>query len=207
MVTAAMIIGHVGDVPRFKSPGTLRELQRAPLRSKHHRVSAVKASAEPAWEPAVELCDPCRGRSPSSAINVRGTRVLRPQTRRGQDRAKEAIRALKRQTLQRHLPRTWSPTPDESARSTETRWAREDNQERHEIQRDRLNILNTGSSDRSIPDPTATLRPIHPLPPGVQPHAATNTPKASLDTKRHRCRTGRRPETTNFGWIARYHRI
>ena len=52
---------------------------------------------------------------------------------------KEAIRALKRQISNVDLPGPASPT---LADSSSDRQAREDNQARHEIQRDRLNILN-----------------------------------------------------------------
>ncbi len=77
--------------------------------------------------------------------------------------SKEAIRALKR----RISDRVFRVIVDDARRvelPAEHKWAREDNQERHEIQRDRPHILNSrlfGSvtSRTRHTDPTTSLRP------------------------------------------------
>ncbi len=98
---------------------------------------AKAAPAEPARQPAAELGAP-RRRDHTAPLPVCGPRVLRPQTRRGQEHQGSDPR-VEASTLQRRSTGPWSPTP---ADSSSDRRAREDNQERHEIQRDRLNILN-----------------------------------------------------------------
>ena len=60
---------------------------------------------------------------------------------------------------------------------------REDNQERHCIQRGRPHILITGPSDRSLPNPTPNLHP-HTAPESVPDQ--TRPPNNPLDTKRLR---------------------
>ena len=136
VVVAAMIIGHVGDVSRFTSPAHFASYNAtAPIEASSGEQQA--APAEPARQPAVELGHP-RRRDHAAPLPVRGTRLLRPQTRRRQEhqRSDPGVEAPDSPTSSTG---PWSPTP---ADSSSDRQAREDNQERHEIQRDRLNILN-----------------------------------------------------------------
>jgi transposase len=99
------------------------------VRTKRHRLNQ-RGNRQLNWAIHVaavtQLRYPCAGREYYDRKRAEGKNT------------KEAIRALKRQ-LSNVIYRSWSPT---LADSSSDRRAREDNQERHEIQRDRLNILN-----------------------------------------------------------------
>jgi transposase len=109
VVVAAMIIGHTGDVSRFASAGHFASYNgTAPIEAssgenKRHRLNQ-RGNRQLNW--AIHVAA-----SRSSASRVRA-RVLRPQTRRGQELQGSDPRA-EAATLQRHLPdpgRGRSPT-------------------------------------------------------------------------------------------------
>ena len=82
---------------------------------------------------------------------------------------------------------TASPTPTETP-TPEQGWVREDTQKRLCILRDRLNILNTGSSDKSLPGPEQHATPKGALAPGsdrpnqILTHKSTASGAGVMDT-------------------------
>ena len=123
-ITAAMIIGHTGNIDRFPTKHRFGELQRdRPDRS----IIGVQGSpsAEPARQPADELGDPGRRHFPAPTRHL-GPRVLRPQDRRGQVVQRSNPRA-EATTLRRHLP---APRQRRPPAALTIKWAREDKQER-----------------------------------------------------------------------------
>ena len=100
-ITAAMIIGESGNIERFRVEASLRELQRdRPSRGVIGPQSP--APAQPARQPQTEL-GAARHRDLSAAQRHPRARLLRPQSRRGQDLQRSNPRA-QATALRRDLP-------------------------------------------------------------------------------------------------------
>jgi hypothetical protein len=136
VVTAAMIIGHVGNVERFASAAHFASYNgTAPIEAssgerRRHRLNSR-------GKPPAELCNPrrCHRSTPLSGARPE----LSPtQTRRGQEHQRSHP-GVETPDLQRGLPRARRRRPTTRRM---IRWVREDTQARLQIQRDRLNILN-----------------------------------------------------------------
>ncbi len=145
-VVAAMVIGHARNIDRFADRDHFAAYAgTAPIEFESGGRSHPSPVA--AREPPAEPRDPHRGGHPDPSPALAGPRVLRPQTRCGQDQEGSVTRV--ETTDHRHaLPTT--PRRCHTNASGPGRASGDDSS----IQRDRLRTPNTDASEEPLPNPT-----------------------------------------------------
>ena len=143
-VVAAMVIGYTGDVRRFANRdhyATYTGTSPIEMSSGGRVVHRLLASREPTTKPR----DSHRRDHPDPLRALTGPRVLRPQSRRGQDEARSGARP-QASDQRRDLPTA-------ASRRREHGPGRE-NGDGSRIQRDRPRTPTAGASEEPLPDPT-----------------------------------------------------